>query len=577
MHAPAKPAPKDAAPARMIAPRMARAIALLIGLALSGFIYLNDRHLTGVHAMAVTAAIGATLALLTRRILLSAALAAALAAALVAFVSSIAYIKRARTDFILHAWDLFDTGLWRFSPREIAAANPLASGVLAIAILVVLIAPIALLLREQANVRRLHALAALIVFAAVGALSARVDGGPQHTQYTWADRNLSSFYSSWPEALETLARGQLIEAAPGDASASLAPFDPRPACTPETRPPHIILIHQESVTPPAPLKGLDYDRGLDAFFRSHDGRNHAMRVETYGGASWLTEFSVLTGAASRFFGSIRQFVQIYMAGRMDDALPTVLARCGYQNMMFYPYLKGFFGSARFFETVGLRQIFDARDQKAPSSMERDSFYYANMLGEIGRRVEASKDPLFIYLQTMSVHWPYDVTYWPEREAPGGGPGTNPEMHEYLRRLAMAQKDYAALLKDLAARFPAERFLVVHYGDHHPLATRHFFGFDAQPIEQINDALPEGSPAFVTYYAVDGVNYSPPPLPDVAVLDSAWLGAIVLEQARLPMPDSWRERARLMRACDGAYALCPDRDAILRFHRRMIESGIVTAR
>ena len=109
-------------------------------------------------------------------------------------------------------------------------------------------------------------------------------------------------------------------------------------------------------------------------------------------------------------------------GRFDTAKAQPLARCGYRNMMFYPYLKGFFGSARFFETVGLKQIFDARDQKAASAMERDSFYYANMLAEIGRRVETSKDPLFIYLQTMSVHWPYDVTYWPERDVRGGGKG-----------------------------------------------------------------------------------------------------------------------------------------------------------
>ena len=572
MHAPVKPA-SDFAQPRKIAPKVARALALLIALALAAHIYLNDRHLTGVHAMAVSAAIGAGFALLTRRALLS----VTLVAAFVAFVASVAYIKRARTDFILHAWDLFDTALWRFSLRDIASAYPLATGVAALAIIAMILAPILLMLREEPNVKRLHALAAFVVFAAAGALAARIDAGPQQMQYTWADRNLSSFYSSWPEALETLARGQLIEAAPGGASAALAPFDPRPACAPEGKPPHIILIHQESVTPPGPLKGLDYDRALDDFFRSHDGRSHALRVETYGGASWLTEFSVLTGAASRFFGSIRQFVQIYMAGRIDDALPTVLARCGYQNMMFYPYLKGFFGSARFFETVGLKQIFDARDQKAASAMERNSFYYANMLGEISRRVEGSRGPLFIYLQTMSVHWPYDVTYWPERDVRGGGPGTNPEMHEYLRRLAMAKEDYSALLKELAARFPAERFLVVHYGDHHPLATRHFFGFDAQSIEDINKSLPEGSPAFVTYYAVDGVNYAPPALPDVAVLDSAWLGAVILEQARLPMPDSWRERARLMRACDGAYALCPDREAILRFHRRLIESGIVRAR
>src|SRR5690606_18192962 len=111
------------------------------------------------------------------------------------------------------------------------------------------------------------------------------------------------------------------------------------------------------------------------------------------------------------------------------------------------------GSARFFETIGLKQIYDARDQKAPNAMEPDSFYYGNMLAEIGRRVARGKGPLFVYLQTMAAQWPYDVTYWPERDVKGGGAGTHPEMNEYLRRIAMAREDYAALLKDLAARFP----------------------------------------------------------------------------------------------------------------------------
>lgn len=578
MDAPTKHRPDKAPKAGMIEPASARLLALVAALALAAFIYANDRYLTGVHAMAVTGAIAAALAFATRRALLS----LALVAAFVALVSAIAYVKRERTDFILHAWDLFDIALWRFDPVELAVAHPFAMGAAAVSAIVALIAPLALIARERANVRRRAALAAFVVFAAMGALLARIDGGPRQMQFTFDDRNLSSFYSSWPEALETLARGHLLEAAPaagtrGAALARTAPFEPRPACAPQGRPPHIILIHQESVTPPAPLKGLDYDRALDGFFRSHDGRSHAMRVETYGGASWLTEFSVLTGAASRFFGSIRNFVQIYMAGRVDDALPAVLARCGYANMMFYPYLKGFFGSARFFETAGLTQIYDARAQKAASAAERDSFYYANMLAEIGRRVERGEGPLFVYLQTMSAHWPYDVTYWPERDVPGGGPGTHREMHEYLRRLAMAKQDYDALLKDLAARFPGERFLVVHYGDHQPLATRFFFGFDGEEIEEINRRLPDASPAFVTYFAVDAVNHAPPALPDVNVLDSAYLGAVILEQAQLPLPDSWRERARLMRACDGAYALCADRGAILRFHRRLIESGIVSAR
>ncbi|MFN3891717.1 MAG: sulfatase-like hydrolase/transferase [Beijerinckiaceae bacterium] len=569
MHARTKPVPGAPADDRRMTARTSRLATLLIAAATVAAIYWNDRYLTGVHAMAVTAAIAALVAFLTRRMLL----AASLAAALVAFVLAVSHIKRMETDFVLHAWDLFDTPLWRFSVPGLLKAHPLAMAIAGLAVLAALYAPAVLFRREAPCVRRLPALAAFAAFAVTAGIVAYVNGGPRHMQYTFPDRHVSSFYSSWPEAMETLARGQLIEASPG----ALAPFDRVPACAPEEKPPHVILIHQESVTPPAPLKGLRYDHALDDFFRSHDGRIHAMRVETYGGASWLTEFSVLTGAASRFFGSIRHFVQIYMAGRMDDALPSVLARCGYTNIMFYPYLKGFFGSARFFETVGLGQIYDARDQKAANAMEPDSFYYANMLAEIGRRVERREGPLFIYLQTMAAHWPYDVTYWPERKVKGGDAGAHPEINEYLRRLAMAKEDYDALLRDLSARFPGERFLVVHYGDHHPLATRFFFGFDGEAIEDINDRLPDASPAFVTYFAVNGVNYEPPSLPRIDVIDSAYLGALVLEQARLPLPDSWKERARLMRACDGRYALCPDRQSILQFHRRLIDSGLLIAR
>jgi hypothetical protein len=44
---------------------------------------------------------------------------------------------------------------------------------------------------------------------------------------------------------------------------------------------------------------------------------------------------------------------------------------------------------------------------------------------------------------------------PEIEVPGGGPGTDPQMHEYLRRLAMARMDYAHLRTELSRRFPAQ--------------------------------------------------------------------------------------------------------------------------
>ena len=90
----------------------------------------------------------------------------------------------------------------------------------------------------------------------------------------------------------------------------------------------------------------------------------------------------------------------------------------------------------------MTEIFDAKAQGAKLANERDRFYYANALAEMGRHFEASQQPLFMYIQTMAAHGPYDYAYMPEVDVPGGGPGTHPEMHEYLRRLAMARMDYA---------------------------------------------------------------------------------------------------------------------------------------
>lgn len=549
-------------------PRTAYAAATAVSAATGLAIYADDPYLTGVHALLTTAALGAAAAFATRRALAS----ALLCASVVALVLAVAHVKRLRTDFILHAWDLFDPAMWTFSPRAVLVEHPLAGVVMVAALAAAALLPLAIA-REEPNVRRTPALAALALFAAAAAAAAYADAGPRQTQYTFPDRRLSSFYSSWAPALETLVRGRLMEAAREPTGS----FEPAPACAPKSKPPHVILIHQESVVDPGAVPGLARDPRLDDLFRSHDGTIRPLRVETYGGASWLTEFSVLTGAASRSFGGMRQFVQIYMAGRMRDALPLQMQSCGYRNVMFYPYLRGFFGSGPFFGSVGLREIFDARAQKAGSATEPDRFYYANALDEIGRHVGADSRPLFVYLQTMSAHWPYDVVYWPERQVPDVAEPAHPEMREYLRRLFMAREDFVWLRETLSARYPDERFLIILYGDHQPLATRFAFGFDREEIEDMNRALPIDSPAFRTFYASVGVNYAPPPLPEVAALDGAWLGVALLEQAGLPLAPSWRERARLMRACDGAYALCPDRDAILRFHRRLMDTGLVADR
>jgi hypothetical protein len=416
--------------------------------------------------------------------------------------------------------------------------------------------------------------AALVVWVLVAWSGGSAMAERRHMLFYFENLYLSSFYASWGETLQALWRGALLEADPGS---SFAPPLTVPArCDPAVKPPHIILIHEESLVQPSLFPTLGYDRAIDPLFRSHDGSLRQMRVETYGGASWLTEFSLLAGVSTHSFGTMRQFVQTFMQGRLKDTLPQALERCGYRNVVFYPMLKNFVSNHKFYTSIGMREVIDMKAQGAKSMQERDRFYFDNALAEMARHFKSSSQPLFTFIQTMSAHWPYDFAFEPQVKVPGGEPGTDLEMHEYLRRVAMAKIDYDYLVKELRRRFPRERFLIVHYGDHHPMATRTLLGF-GRSVEAEDVALGPDSPGFITYYAVHGVNYAVPPLPSFETLDVAYLGSVILDLAELPLSDSHRERLRLMAVCQGRYYGCSRRDEILRFHRRLIDSGVVAAR
>jgi len=552
----------------VLLPRIAWALTITAGLGAGLYLYATEGGGAGLFASAAMGTMGALLVVLFRRILP----AVVVVGATIAIIGTASYVKQQSSEVLLHAYDVVSLASWSVLTQFAREHQPYALGLSAAATATAFVAWIAFRV-DGTRIRRMHAWIAVTLFLVLATLASVVKGERRHTEFYFESVYVSFFLASWAETIEALWRGGLIEAAPSSRTAALnAPG----GCDPRPRPPHIILIHQESVVPPSHFPTLSYDHGLDPFFHSYDGPLRKLRVETFGGGSWLTEFSVLTGLSTYSFGGMRQFVQQIMAGRVKDTLPQALARCGYRNVVFYPMLRHFLGAGRFFEGVGLHEIYDAKDQRAKSPNERDRFYYANLLSEIGRHLKSSSRPLFAYLETMATHGAYDYAYMPEIDVLGGGPGTDPEMHEYLRRLAMARMDYASLRAELTHRFPNQQFLIVHYGDHQPTAAWTLLGLrEGTTIEKVTQSKNET--ALTTYYAIDAVRYHPPALPAIDSLDVPYLGTIILEAARLPLSDSYRARRRLMLLCKGRYHDCPLRDEVLGFQRRLIDSGLVEAR
>ncbi len=521
--------------------------------------------------MGVTGALAALLTVLSRRLAFSVATVGAIVA-IVVWASS---VKRQTMNMVAHAYDLFFyLSSWSTFSYLWHEQRHLVLGLVG-AFVATAVIGISGWRLDKTRIARPHALAALAVAVTLAAIGVATKGERRHMQFNFEGLYVSSFYASWGETIETLWRGSMLEAADRP-DGPAANFKALARCDMHEKPPHIIMIHQESLVPPGYFKGLSYDRDLDRMFVSQDGRTHKMRVETYGGASWLTEFSILTGVSTQAFGGMRQFVQTFLVNRLSDTLPQNLTQCGYRNVVFYPLLKNFVSNDKFYKSIGLNEIFDARDQKAKTANERDRFYYNNALAEMEKHFAASKAPLFTYVLTMSAHWPYDIKYEPGEEVAGGGPGTPPEMSEYLRRLGLAKRDYDGFVADLKQRFPDERFLIVHYGDHQPTATRTLLGFKEE-TEAEDATMASDAPGYITYFAVDGINYEVPPLPPEQIVDVPYLGMIVQQSAGLPLSDANKERQRLLTVCQGRNYGCTKHNAIMAFHRRLIDSGLIVAR
>jgi hypothetical protein len=321
--------------------------------------------------------IGALFVLIWQRLLP----AIVLVSATTAIIHTAAYVKQQTTEVLLHAYDIvLLLGSWSALNHFWADHRQHALSLTAAAMVTGIVVFVAYRI-DGTRIHRLHAAAATAVFVSLACVGVAAKGERRHTEFYFENVYLSFFLASWSETIEGLWRGRLIEAGVPTLSPALGVSAP---CEPSSKPPHIILIHQESVVPPSHFPSLSYDRSLDPFFRSHDGQLRKLRVETYAGASWLTEFSILTGLSTHSFGGMRQFVQHVMAGKVRETLPQALTRCGYRNVVFYPMLRNFLGVGKFFEGVGLNEIFDAKDQGATRPNERDRFYYANLLSNIYR-------------------------------------------------------------------------------------------------------------------------------------------------------------------------------------------------
>jgi phosphoglycerol transferase MdoB-like AlkP superfamily enzyme len=348
-----------------------------------------------------------------------------------------------------------------------------------------------------------------------------------------------------------------------------------PACDAPAKRPHIIMLLDESSFDVTSAPGIKVPAGYTDFFKSSDGKRRTMIAESTGGPTWYTEFNVLTGLSARSFGDLKFYVTRIAAGRVTRGLPQALQRCGYKTVSLYPTYGDFLGARTFQKGTGVEEFIDMAAMGVNEDMQPDRFYYDQALKTFARE-QTSRSPLFMFVYLTANHFPWTDVYRPDLTPAGWTPpGNTAEVDEYIRRQAMTANDYREFTARLQRDYPDESFLVLRFGDHQPAISQKMLepGIDQK---QLAKRLMASDPRYYsTYYAIDGINYSPANLSSaLETLDAAYLPLVLQEAAGLPLDPTFAEQKSIMLRCKGTFYGCKKGAEARRFNRMLIDAGLI---
>jgi hypothetical protein len=421
---------------------------------------------------------------------------------------------------------------------------------------------------DPLRVRRRHALAgAMSCLGALIALSLAVPNDPWEEFY--GENYVSKFARSGVTAIgDLIVRGVMESDATVNERLAGASAT---SCTLH-KPPHIVMVFDESSFDARALPGVTVPPGYGAHFRSDDGKQRALMVEGAGGPSWYTEYNVLTGLSARSYGRFAEFVTRIAAGRVERGLPHALRRCGYRTFTLYPMYGAFLSARNFQHSAGIQNFLDSAALRA-NFLDPDAFYFNKAADTFA--TERGKDPLFMLVYTAQNHFPWDFRFRPDLAPDWRDLGNRPDVDEYLRRQHLSAGDYQAFVERLKREFPEDSFLIVRFGDHQPYFARNLID-PGQDDTIIARRIAAADPRFLsTYYAINTINFTPRDLSSaLKTLDAPYLPIVVLEAAGVPLDPSFAEQKKILQRCQGLFYRCNGGAETRRFNRMLIDAGLI---
>src|ERR1019366_1976714 len=226
--------------------------------------------------------------------------------------------------------------------------------------------------------------------------------------------------------------------------------------------PDIIVIQHESIFDPR-VFGLPVEPIVEAFLSPKNGRYGSLNVDIFGGGSWQSEFSLLTGLSSASFGSNAYFLFKRGVGRFHHSLPHWLTALGYKTTLISSCRRNFLDYDAFYRSIGIGERIFADDFPLPFDVSQfettnsGALFLDAVIEAHTKSIAGDAAPRVLYALTNFNHGPHNRRLTPpgqfERER-GFAAASFPDpcYVEYYARLVETAVTWSRLKSELATRF-----------------------------------------------------------------------------------------------------------------------------
>ncbi|WP_099138627.1 LTA synthase family protein [Xenorhabdus szentirmaii] len=277
-----------------------------------------------------------------------------------------------------------------------------------------------------------------------------------------------------------------------------------------------------------------------------------LRVQTFGGGTWLSEFSVLTGLNTDDFGSRKNAVFYFVVDHLQNSLFHAMKDNGYYTVVLTPFNKSSYHSGHAYKTLGVDRIIQPQELGYPGSLDENLWTIPtqDMLSYVKEILGKETDkPIFIFSLTMYEHGPYKESHHDDYGLTGKTENsvTVGKFSHYMEKIVASDPAIRDFSEFVAKRDKPTVFL--YFGDHQP--SIHFNRYHS----------PLSDPAHLTQFTLRDNLKQGTPITTGKLTDISFLGGVILERARLSAPPFYRANMMMRHLCEGALNDCFDHELV----------------